>query len=167
MKEHGIMFKAPMVVAILDGRKVVTRRGSLSWLKVKKGDRLWVRETWAAYTKPNHETGECDEIEIECAPREMPDRYGTTREDVIYAADNKARPDRWRPAVIMPRWASRILLEATEDAALGSIDDVDDEEAQREGFGSAAEFHAAYQEYNKGVDSKPCVVIRFRKVERL
>ena len=57
------------------------------------GDRLWVRETWAAggLASPDDRTP-------------------------AYAVD--ADPDvrrliRWRPAILMPRWASRITLEIT------------------------------------------------------
>jgi hypothetical protein len=67
-KERGILFSAPMVRALLDGRKTVTRRAvkgtALEWLEEfdpayvansdnglcpygKPGDRLWVRETWS------------------------------------------------------------------------------------------------------------------------
>jgi hypothetical protein len=48
------------------------------------GDRLWVRETWAA------EAGA-----------------------YFYRADGRERLV-WRPSIFMPRWASRILLEITE-----------------------------------------------------
>ena len=36
--EKGIIFKAEMVRAILDGRKTITRRLDKRWLKVKKND---------------------------------------------------------------------------------------------------------------------------------
>jgi len=36
--EKGIIFKAEMVKAILDGRKTITRRLDKRWLKVKKND---------------------------------------------------------------------------------------------------------------------------------
>ena len=75
------------------------------------GDRLWVRETWTAFSKPSHEYGECEEREG--PPSEMPDLYGTDRSDVVYAADGTSNPNRWRPSIHMPRWASRLALEIT------------------------------------------------------
>lgn len=165
MTERPILFSAPLVRAILDGRKTVTRRpvkslhvGDLNvfaydatrglweggvygdggavahgeWVRCpygQAGDRLWVRETWTAYTKQG-ETDECDEIE--CAPAEMPERYGTTIADVVYAADETSCPKRWRPGIHMPRWASRITLAVTS-VGVERLQDITEEDARAEG----------------------------------
>jgi hypothetical protein len=134
MKERPILFSAPMVRAILDGRKTQTRRavkGSYipiveeclrvngKWvfdtmeyeLKTpygRPGDRLWVRET----------------CRIRAMPIKRNERFSAV---VSYAADGAgkettAHMDQWRlayderpnrviPTIHMPRWASRILLE--------------------------------------------------------
>lgn len=153
-KERPILFSAPMVRAILEGRKTVTRRAVKGfqiptedtaipigdrqrWSAIgqrdprygfcvfgsteaecakeleeyapcpygKPGDRLWVRETWAA-------DAQVDAV----APRDL-----SQGEPIHYAADGAARqtgcamitPGRGRPSIHMPRWASRILLEVT------------------------------------------------------
>ena len=93
------------------------------------GDRLWVRETWAAYTGLSID-GECDEIT--CTPSEMQERCGTSRADVVYFADSKSAPDRWRPSIHMPRWASRITLEIT-DVRVERLNDISKEDARAEG----------------------------------
>lgn len=82
MRERPILFSAPMVRAILDGRKTQTRRvvkpqpwqpleyddesglwdlyagdelcGSRACPYGQPGDQLWVRETWAHYQTVNH-----------------------------------------------------------------------------------------------------------------
>lgn len=141
VKERPILFSAPMVRAILDGRKTVTRRpvkGLKTNLPVvtaadgtplktgacwdiggpilhcpfgKPGDRLWVRETWY-----------CDHSEVMSGPYLKPDDLdiGEARDDgtLVYAADGltpyEAAQPVWKPSIHMPRWACRILLEITD-----------------------------------------------------
>jgi hypothetical protein len=136
VKEHPILFSAPMVQAIRGGRKRMTRRlCPAKWLRCidpddpddnatalarcpygVTGDRLWVRETWA---------------DADCM-------YQTHQNDVpgviAYRADHSAinflarnpkevsKNDlyswnfdrlKWKPSIHMPRWASRITLEIT------------------------------------------------------
>lgn len=128
MKERPILFSAPMVRAILEGRKTQTRRlvkhkhlteetharalqvgcrkaiDELSELPCPYGavgDRLWVQESWAA--------GCCESpTEITCAPSAMNPRETA----LYYAACNYPQTQfKWRPSIHMPRWASRITLE--------------------------------------------------------
>jgi hypothetical protein len=110
-KEHGIIFKAEMVRAILSGSKTQTRRLSKRWLKVKKGDLFWVKETWArAYpNEPIH---------------------------LFYRAGNYGTKwgGKWRSSMFMPRWASRITLRATQDAYEEPLQDITEEDAVREGL---------------------------------
>jgi hypothetical protein len=110
-KATGILFSGPMVKAILEGRKSMTRRLNKQWLKVKAGDRLWVRETW---------------------------QHHPAREDfraVVYRATHiSAVPvKKWRPSIFMPRWAARIYLEATADARLEKLQEISVEDAIKEG----------------------------------
>jgi hypothetical protein len=114
IKERPILFSAPMVRAILEGRKTVTRRqvkgSGLKWLEDftpeyvadpanslcpfgKPGDRLWVREAWAR-------------IGIAQAP---------DQEWVVYReSDNRTDyGGPWKPGIHMFRRDCRILLEIT------------------------------------------------------
>lgn len=138
--EKPILFSTPTVQAILGGKKTQTRRlvtpepvefrdGLLSrgllgcgkhpkeeyvaiygyW---KKGDTLWVRETWsisgngeyvyAASYDPNH-----------------PPRGGLT--------------SRWKPAIHMPKTASRITLDVT-NVRIQRLQDISEEDAVCEGI---------------------------------
>ncbi|MBK4999496.1 hypothetical protein IAE37_001772 [Pseudomonas sp. S31] len=134
-KERPILFSAPMVRAILEGRKTVTRRAAKVQPRSKgdigsyglgqpfirhpestkrnpecpygrPGDRLWVRETHKIAT------GKVGDIQASV-------RYEA---DGDYQAKVMPQPEaigartfeRTRPSIHMPRWASRILLEITD-----------------------------------------------------
>jgi hypothetical protein len=151
IKERPILFSAPMVRTILDGRKTVTRRtvkgSALKWLEEfapefvalsanelcpfgQIGERLWVRETWY-----------CDQFEVQKGPYLQPaDMHDLdqSREDgeLVYAADGLAPYEQeqptWKPSIHMPRWACRILLEIT-DVRVERLQDISDDQAQAEG----------------------------------
>jgi hypothetical protein len=158
-KERPILFSAPMVCAILDGRKTVTRRpvkvqprsradiGSYGkgqpFIRnpdVTKrnpecpfgnpGDRLWVRETWY-----------CDHNEVMCGPYLKPDDLDVSeaRDDgtLVYAADGltpyEADQPVWKPSIHMPRWACRILLEIT-DVRVERLQDISRSDIRAEGL---------------------------------
>ena len=107
--EKGIIFKEEMVRAILDGRKTMTRRLDKQWLKVKKGDHLWCKETWIQVDDMNGD------------------------QQIHYRADGENIPGPWKPSIFMPRWASRITLEATADARLEKLQEISEEDAIQEG----------------------------------
>lgn len=106
MTDIPIIFSAPMVRALLDGRKTMTRRiarvvrksppgqigGSdtyisrTAWCSVYPGDRLWVRESF----RPVHS--------------------GDPSRGATYRADVNLDQTKWKPSIHMPRWASRLTL---------------------------------------------------------
>ncbi|TJZ75609.1 hypothetical protein [Chitiniphilus eburneus] len=143
MKERPILFSAPMVRAILDGRKTQTRRviepppmmvadhatrpwqGSPEQLMSlfeqlgrkcpygRPGDRLWVREAYRTSFQYDH-----------IKPRDLPvaRTKSTLAVPFWYDADLYGDltplhpglgPGKYRPGMFMPRAASRILLEIT------------------------------------------------------
>lgn len=117
VETHGIIFSGEMVRAILAGRKTITRRLSKRWLRVKVGDRLWVRETWAC----RQDLGGVEYRASHQEPAHRPFAH-------IY--DEQTR---WKSSMFMPRWASRITLEATEDARGERLRDITEAEAVAEG----------------------------------
>lgn len=148
MKERPILFNSPMVRAILDGRKTVTRRPVKIQPRSKAdigsyglgqpfirnpdvtkpnpecpygqpGDRLWVREAWAR-TKVAQAPGLGEMVVY---------REGDNRTD--YGGP-------WKPSIHMFRRDSRILLEIT-DVRLERLQDISEEQAQDEGV----EYNAA------------------------
>lgn len=188
MKSRPILFSAPMVRAILDGRKTVTRRvmnpqlhcyehgkpvvycGPKGSGKTKEvvcpygtvGDRLWVRETWAAaptrnLTKPT-----------ELTPGEFIEYRATYSNDSHFV---------WRPSIFMPRWASRITLEITW-VRVERLQDITHHDALEEGvdYDVSKEDGAPLQRFKKlwheingktyPWDTSPWVwVVSFRRVE--
>lgn len=154
MKEYPILFKGPMVCKILDDTKTQTRRplkphqyamwssGLMffphrnAWcnreMKEFKcpygmaGDRLWVRETWAR----------------------LSDNGGAPDDGVVYrATDPEWQTEqvgfRWRPAIHMPCWASRLLLDVI-DIRVELACDISEEDVIKEGFNNREEFFAMW-----------------------
>lgn len=143
MKERPILFNAKMVRAILEGRKTVTRRllkmphgfwetsatGELVPIPANcpygnLGDRLWVRETFAALSAGEYEPvkpaqGYGQEI-----------RFAATDPLADLCADTRGYT--WRPSIHMPRWASRILLEISA-VRVERLCDISEEQALAEG----------------------------------
>jgi hypothetical protein len=95
------------------------------------GDRLWVRETWY-----------CDDYRVQRGPYLKPDDMDLddARQDgtLIYRASSGDRPYEaeqpvWKPAIHMPRWASRITLELT-GVRVERLQDISEADALAEGI---------------------------------
>jgi hypothetical protein len=101
------------------------------------GDRLWVRETWY-----------CDDFRVQAGPYLRPDDWGSeTQERMMYFRASHEAPgggtytgfsgetmnNPWRPAIHMPRWASRISLELT-GVRVERLHDLTTGDANAEGF---------------------------------
>ena len=162
IKERPILFSAPMVRAILEGRKTVTRRavrvgfnpedleGSLSASECRKLYRELPQYFGASYFCPYGQPGDrlwvretwyCDHFEVMRGPYLKPDDlnvseaidYGT----LVYAADGltpyEADQPIWKPSIHMPRWASRILLEIT-DVRVERLQDISRADIRAEGL---------------------------------
>jgi hypothetical protein len=119
MPDRPIIFSAPMVRALLDGRKTQTRRCPFDDTKhgpkpstvaryYAPGDRLWVREA--------HVFGhELDDDQRPVGERKI--WYRATDSHLTwYDDDTETTLDNppWRPSIFMPRWASRLTLTVTQ-----------------------------------------------------
>ncbi len=140
MKTKPILFSGPMVRALLDGSKTQTRRV----FKAKNGgvwphkndlpgmhqimrncpyghriggDRLYVRETWAAPHAYDH----------------LPPRLIPKDARIHYAATEDRGGLLWRPSIHMPRWASRITLEIA-GVRVERLEDISEADAIAEGI---------------------------------
>lgn len=138
--QKPIIFSKTMVQAILDGRKTQTRRvmkPQPSWIAspdipfasldcdpkhiinpyVKRGDTLWVRETWAGQHRFDH----------------LPPRLIPVKTNIHYAATEDLGGLMKRPSIFMPRWAARIFLKVTS-VRVERVQDISDEDAKAEGM---------------------------------
>lgn len=150
MKEHPILFSAPMVKAILEGKKTMTRRvmkpqpdiSQMRWNGERwemslgyplghdvplspygsPGDKLWVRETWFQFIPPHLQEG----------------AGLSSMKRVWYRADEDCPFEgcKWRPSIFMPRAASRITLEVT-GVRVERLQDISHDDALREGVDDA------------------------------
>lgn len=134
IKERPILFSQPMVRAILEGRKSMTRRAlnrnkqygpfAFDDPRVARycpygqpGDRLYVKEALVWFMRTD---GTCG---------------------MKYKADGQVVPASeawpWQKSVLhgmwMPRWAARLFLEIT-DIRVERLQDISEEDAQREGW---------------------------------
>lgn len=133
VKTRPILFSAPMVTALLAGRKTQTRR--LAKAAVDRnfgcpygapGDLLWVRETFSG---PH-----CMEASEGCAAA-PPSKWGRSSR-IWYWADGNPQDGDWtrpRPAIHMPRWASRLTLRIT-DVRVQRLQDISEWDAIAEGI---------------------------------
>lgn len=132
MADYPIIFSAPMIRALLDGRKTMTRRlaeidtkhreGASVWCSVKPGDRLWVREAWQGFNDPR---GAVIAYRATC-PGDAFD-FGAP-DGSVQRLNVKA----WRPSIHMPRWASRLTLTVTE-TKIERLNDISEADARAEG----------------------------------
>lgn len=116
MADRPIIFSAPMVRALLDGRKTQTRRLATSPLRrCEVGDRLYVRETF----------GRCPE----CG--HVNPKVGINRPSCCSACDAVIAD--FSPSIHMPRWGSRLTL-LVEAVRFEGLLDISEEDAAAEGF---------------------------------
>lgn len=171
MKERPILFSSAMIRAILEGRKTQTRRvgryqmpeatelrvesighatkgtiyqatyrafpnrGTARWAICEFpygviGDQLWVRETFTL----------CEST-----------RSDGHRAPLYWATSVVADEIKWKPAIFMPRWASRITLEITSVRA-ERVQEISEGDAIEEGI-TWDQDHDYVGEYRKLWDS--------------
>lgn len=136
-KIRPILFSTPMVQAILEGRKTMTRRickhklddrgarltdqledwhGNKIKQPIEVGDIVWVRETFAEFSG----------IEPQVSYVYKADKlFDTPAKE--HLCDNK-----WKPSLFMPKQACRIWLEVT-NVRLERLQDISEEDAIAEG----------------------------------
>lgn len=154
-----ILFNTEMVIAILEGKKTVTRmvvkpqpprathlmcaRGQWAWALWEDGDKHWI--------KAPYDSGDILYVrETFCSIPVYPDGEISYKNMYYYKADGDFRPVGWRgnwqPSIHMPKEAARIFLRVT-DVRIERLQDITDEGAKAEG----ANYHNGK---NVGVEEK-------------
>jgi hypothetical protein len=153
-----ILFSTPMVQAILEGRKTMTRRTvklPKNWIpeddlwdwvalqdfhpeifKYKVGDVLWVRETfYSGYVlDENDNVPDNAPLEYWYFADTRDSRPGDMSDEkcmFLFGNDKKIWPS-WKPSIFMPKAACRIFLEIT-DVKVERLQDISEEDAINEG----------------------------------
>ena len=164
MTDRPIIFSAPMVRALLDGRKSQTRRvlklqppewvtrmthegrcgwigsgdghGTLMHVPYAVGDRLWVKEQCA--------TWEGNSTDATYRATMGDDQWA----DMLHDARNGA-PWKLRSPIHMPRWASRLTLIVT-DVRVQRVQDISEADAVAEGVCETAFWERAEHKVSAG-----------------
>ena len=95
------------------------------------GDRLWVRETWAAHWMYNDLPANMARSQREDL-RPTDNRWFLAGPSQI-GRDGSGMRGKWRPSIHMPRWASRITLEIT-GVRVERLQDISEADALAEGI---------------------------------
>lgn len=161
IKDRPILFNGPLVRAILEGRKTVTRRPVKAtkahadgFMMLDHGKGWWPYNAFGDFAS-DHEGMEypiacpygklgdwlwvretCfinDYREASVPEQERADCEIHYRADGIPDFEGEEELIRWRPSIHMPRWASRILLEVT-DVRVERLQDITEEQALAEGI---------------------------------
>ena len=140
---QGMIFSAPMVQALLAGRKTQTRRilPNGRQPRIRQGDRIYVRETFRV--SPN--SGEGWPYKVEPCPGwidyaaggshycHAPDYFSVLKAFGRTAIDWDNLPHRWHSARYMPRWTSRMFLTVI-DVRLQQLHAISDDDCIAEGI---------------------------------
>lgn len=166
MADRPIIFSAPMILALLDGRKTQTQRlaerfvpakrppsphlldkvGHLKpthWTKIKPGDRLWVRETWATWMHapvlPKGLGGELSRDPEDWLYKATDTDWNDMDHDRRFLAEGNAKREDGRSGnyiirspIHMPRWASRLTLVVTA-AKIERVQEISGSDVEAEG----------------------------------
>lgn len=193
VRERPIIFSGPMIRAILEGRKTVTRRVIKGPTPIAVGtgwSRWWSEKMQTQLSASGFAKCHCPygapgdrlwvrETWADCSTNPL-----ICEDTIAYRAtepewDRDCTGIRWRPSIHMPRWASRITLEIT-GVRVERVQDITEADAEAEGVrgdglggneSMRVHFRWLWDKINAsrgfGWDTNPWVwVVEFRRVEQ-
>ncbi|THJ35971.1 hypothetical protein E8K88_01440 [Lampropedia aestuarii] len=195
MKETGLMFKAPLVRAILSGQKTQTRRivkpqpsagkSFQGWVISSSGGKHDGKAVWGAgsgHFISESERARCpygkpgDRIYVrETWCRQVDEDgflldaywYRASTPDVVNSEDGEKSP--WRPSIHMPKHVARIWLEIT-GVRVERLQDISHDDAMAEGMAwddAIHDFQKTWESTGGDWDANPWVwVIDFKRIEK-
>ncbi|MGI1290742.1 morphogenetic protein [Enterobacter kobei] len=145
MKERGMIFNSEMVRAILDGRKLQTRRimknqpagdypDTTALIRSLGNGFQWYGHYGKSsiFNCPFGAVGDRIWVrETFCAVPDHEEPAGCSA--LLYAADGNGPYGKWTPSIHMPRWASRLTLEIA-GVRVERLNSISQEDAQAEGM---------------------------------
>lgn len=171
MTIRPIMFSAPMVRALLEGRKTQTRRVAKFVLSNEPGNfvcenggggMIGLTEADVPIHAPDYAPyAPGDLLYVREAFRETDggavfDAAGGCIDfvdpEILYRASERGTYGKWKPSIHMPRWASRLTLAVT-DVRVQRLQDISDKDAMAEGVATVP---AAWDIGVANMDSKCC-----------
>lgn len=136
--ERGLLMTVPLVVETIEERKTNTRRIGSRYRGWRKGDLVYVRETF----KPRVLNAEIvgarrpgiQYRDFSFRPCSWANGYGGGWYQWPRSETGDARPERWTPGIHMPKWAARVWLELTEDVVYEPLHSMTTEDFAAEGI---------------------------------
>jgi hypothetical protein len=168
MTERPILFSTPMVKAILDGRKTMTRRAvskNNSHCGSMPFNVLDLSRAFSTISFGNQSILKAPIVEEDGTlhriwhKREVGDRlwvretWQGTKDCISYKASDPQQVvefnyEPWRPSIFMPRWASRITLEIT-NVRVERLQDISAPDCVNEGINTQGPYDVAiYDEFS-------------------
>lgn len=92
------------------------------------GDRIWVREAFRVHSRAT------DVATLVYKASERNSWTEQTHRVPVSVCNKPATPEKWKPSLHMPRWASRLLLEIT-DVRVERLREISQADAEAEGVG--------------------------------
>lgn len=142
--DHPLLMKPDLVVSTIAGRKTNTRRVPpdryRGW---KRGELIYVRETWrTAKVFDDMSPSEIAETAVDAGFKPWaPIKYDCDGRMANASELSNTFGGSWgktRTSIHMPKWASRLWLELTEDVTVEPLQDITKDDVGREGLNSGS-----------------------------